>query len=254
MYKILLIGSNKHSTEAFRHMVDWNQLGFCLTVCLETPNSVMELFNKDRFSFIIINMTDLKDKGLQLCEALRKISSIPILLIGGNKDFQIIRKALNLQVNDYIPDPVNPTELKSSLLLIKETLSSAHYKSNTLLHLAKPISNQTSDIIEKVKNYVNRSLNESLSKKITLKEIADQLNYNCSYLSHKFKCRENMTFNEFLLKQRMEKAKLLLEKTDMKIYEVAQEVGYVELDWFYKKFKTYTGVNANKYRQLAGSK
>lgn len=63
-----------------------------------------------------------------------------------------------------------------------------------------------------------------------------------------------MTFNEFLLKQRMEKAKLLLEKTDMKIYEVAQEVGYVELDWFYKKFKTYTGVNANKYRQLAGSK
>ena len=43
-----------------------------------------------------------------------------------------------------------------------------------------------------------------------------------------------MTFNEYLLQQRMEKAKLLLVHTDMKIYEIADMVGYNDMDWFYK--------------------
>ncbi|MNO05979.1 DNA-binding transcriptional regulator AraC [compost metagenome] len=47
----------------------------------------------------------------------------------------------------------------------------------------------------------------------------------------------------------MEKAKLLLETTEMKIYEIADAVGYTEIDWFYKKFKEYTGTSANKYRK-----
>jgi YesN/AraC family two-component response regulator len=58
-----------------------------------------------------------------------------------------------------------------------------------------------------------------------------------------------MTFNEYLLKQRMEKVKALLESTDLKVYEIANEVGYSEMDWFYKKFKSYTGVSANEYRK-----
>lgn len=47
----------------------------------------------------------------------------------------------------------------------------------------------------------------------------------------------------------MEKAKLLLETTEMKIHEIAGAVGYMEIDWFYKKFKEYTGTSANEYRK-----
>lgn len=92
-------------------------------------------------------------------------------------------------------------------------------------------------------------MDEQLHHNITLKRISDSLNFNCAYLGQKFKQQEKMSFNEYLLRQRMEKAKLLLETTDMKIYEIADAVGYSEIDWFYKKFREYTGTSANEYRK-----
>jgi len=91
----------------------------------------------------------------------------------------------------------------------------------------------------------------SLRENITLKEIARSLHFNCSYLGQKFKEHEKMTFNEYLLRQRMERAKTLLAHTRMKVYEIANQVGYSDLDWFYKKFKSYTGVSANQYRKMS---
>ncbi len=88
-----------------------------------------------------------------------------------------------------------------------------------------------------------------MNQNITLKIISSLLHFNCVYLGQKFKDQENMSFNEYLLQQRMEKAKILLERTDMRIYEIANEVGYTEIDWFYKKFKEYTGASANEYRK-----
>jgi len=57
-----------------------------------------------------------------------------------------------------------------------------------------------------------------------------------------------MGFNEYLLRIRMEKAIQLLLHSDKKVYEIAYEVGYKQLDWFYKKFKSYTGISASEYR------
>lgn len=105
------------------------------------------------------------------------------------------------------------------------------------------------NVIHQVKEYVDKMLHTN----ITLKEISRKLHFNCSYLGQKFKHQENMSFNEYLFMQRMERAKVLLEQTDLKVYEIARKVGYTELDWFYKRFKTYTGVSANEYRKRVAS-
>lgn len=230
-------------------MLDWKHCGFTFQDYAETEIRALNLFSERQYSVIIINMTKMKDKGLLVCERIRKESSIPILLIGGNKDFQLVRKALSLQVNDYLPNPVKPDEFKTSLLTIKQTIEKKLFSSNKNQKPAKRILDspkRTTNIIEKVKDYVEEAINEN----ITLKEISDTLHYNCSYLGQKFKCQENMTFNEYLLQRRMERAKYLLHHTNMKIYEISYSVGYTDLDWFYKKFKLYTGVSASEYRKL----
>ncbi len=248
MYKILLVDPDHHSREKIKKMVDWNCCDFTMRDYADTLTNALELFRTHPYELVLINITQLKHEGFQVCERIRKESSIPILLIGGGKDFQLVRKALNLQVSDYLPDPVQPDEFMTSLLNIKQWLedrNSKVYRENKQAKRSITFHKPTSNIIEKVKVYVEEAINEN----ITLKEISDTLHYNCSYLGQKFKCHENMTFNEYLLQQRMEKAKLLLENTNMKIYEVANEVGYIELDWFYKKFKSYTGVSATEYRK-----
>jgi two-component system response regulator YesN len=44
----------------------------------------------------------------------------------------------------------------------------------------------------------------------------------------------------------------MLLRTDKKVYEIALEVGYGELDWFYKRFKSYAGISAGEYRAQYG--
>ncbi|MDQ0253230.1 YesN/AraC family two-component response regulator [Evansella vedderi] len=247
MYRIMHVDPDHYSREKMKEMLDWKRCGFTMQDHADSMQSALDLFNKHQYALILINMTQLNYEGLQVCEHIRKESRIPIILLGGSLDFQLVRKALNLQISDYLPEPVDPDEFKSCIFTIKKNLEASFPIGEWNRKLAKRSihpNKSSNNILEKVKAYVE----EEISENITLKKISKTLNYNCSYLGQKFKTHEKMTFNEYLLQRRMEKAKLLLENTNMKIYEIANEVGYIELDWFYKKFKSYVGISATEYR------
>lgn len=106
------------------------------------------------------------------------------------------------------------------------------------------IQPQPAQTVEQVKQLVKLQFAQS----ICLKDIAEQIYMNPGYLGRLFKAHEGMSFNEYLLQVRMEKAKALLRETDMKVYAIAAEVGYGDIDWFYKKFKQYAGASASEYR------
>lgn len=104
--------------------------------------------------------------------------------------------------------------------------------------------------ISKVKKWVQ----DQYASNISLKIIAESLYINATYLGQQFKAAEGISFNDFLLKVRIEKAKELLQHTNLRVYEVAAQVGYQELDWFYKRFKEYTGMSTTKYRMQSRNK
>jgi two-component system response regulator YesN len=248
VYKVMLVDPNPYSREKMRYILDWNSLGFALDGNAVTPADAKSLFAKHHYSVVLINVCDAHATGMVSCEQIRSKSRVPIILYGGSKDFQMARKALYYQVSDYLPDPVSPEEFITSLQAVKRELDSVAPAENKALSwsMVERQPPPQANIIDKVKEYVRETLNQN----ITLKEISHILHFNCSYLGQKFKYHESMTFNEYLLQQRMEKAKFLLENTDMRVYEIANEVGYIEMDWFYKKFKAYTGVSANEYRKM----
>ncbi|AZN39822.1 response regulator [Paenibacillus albus] len=95
---------------------------------------------------------------------------------------------------------------------------------------------------------VQKLVLEQFQTPISLRSIAQQVYMNPYYLGKLFKANAGLSFNEYLQQVRMDKAKELLRRTDKKVYEIAQEVGFGELDWFYKRFKLYTGLSAGEYR------
>lgn len=237
MHKVLYVDLKPQ----FDWKIDWNGLGLALEGYANTASSAMSLLDIDIHAIVVIHLYRADAEGIELCKQIRRVSSVPIVLIGGSTDFHLARKALQYQVSDYLPAPFTTEELNTSLQSIMLRLDT-HWPVAT-----KNNASQHENVIDKVKGYVE----EALHQNITLKEISQIMHFNCSYLGQKFKYHENMTFNEYLLQQRMEKAKALLEQTNMKIYEIANKVGYTEIDWFYKKFKTYTGVSANEYRKMS---
>lgn len=95
---------------------------------------------------------------------------------------------------------------------------------------------------------VKRIVQEQYHSNVSLRTVAQQVYLNPNYLGKLFKAGTDSSFNEYLLEVRMEKAKEMLLRTDMKVYEIALAVGYGELDWFYKRFKSYVGISAGEFR------
>lgn len=105
---------------------------------------------------------------------------------------------------------------------------------------------------EGISNYtINRTLEYiriHYKEGISLEKTAEVLNITPEYLSMLFKREMGMNFSVFLKKFRISHAKRLLKTTDMKIYEVAQECGYSNSNYFTKVFKEVTGISPAEYR------
>ncbi|AZK45720.1 response regulator [Paenibacillus lentus] len=104
-----------------------------------------------------------------------------------------------------------------------------------------------SNTIFHVIQYVDREFRS----KLQLQELARQFHMNATYLGQLFKKNTGQSFNAYLNGKRIEEAKKLLKRTQMKISEVALQVGYPNTDYFINKFKLSTGMLPSAYRQEA---
>ena len=82
-----------------------------------------------------------------------------------------------------------------------------------------------------------------------LTDIADTLFVNYSYLSNLFKQETGDTLSNYLLKQRMKRAKELLCDPILTVAEVSQRVGYHNVKTFYSTFKKYYDESPRSYQQ-----
>lgn len=80
--------------------------------------------------------------------------------------------------------------------------------------------------------------------------VADAVGMSPSYLSKLFKKELSMTFIDCLSMIRSQKAKLLLRNPSLKIYEIAQQVGYNSQHYFCTAFKRIYKISPMEYRKL----
>ena len=99
-------------------------------------------------------------------------------------------------------------------------------------------------VILSCQSYVKNHLKEP----ITLKAVAASVNMHPAYLSHAFHKATGVTLFDYITNERIQKAKLLLKTTHLKIFEVAQECGYQDQRYFCQVFKKKTGTTAAEYR------
>ncbi|MEK3733406.1 response regulator transcription factor [Paenibacillus sp. FSL M8-0334] len=98
--------------------------------------------------------------------------------------------------------------------------------------------------IKRILDLIERSYSENLK----LETLATVFNYNSAYLGKVFKNTTGEYFNTYLDKVRISKAKEFL-KQGMKVYQVAEKVGYTNVDYFHSKFKKYVGTSPSSYRK-----
>ncbi|MEF2964779.1 response regulator [Paenibacillus sp. M1] len=95
---------------------------------------------------------------------------------------------------------------------------------------------------------VARHLEEHLRENLTVKQLAEQFHLNPSYLSVLFKKEMGRTISDFVQEARMNKAKELLRDPNVKVYEVAEQVGFQTAAYFTFLFKKLTGLTPQDFR------
>lgn len=98
--------------------------------------------------------------------------------------------------------------------------------------------------IHKVKQYIETHYHQNLS----LKSISKTFFMNPVYLGQLFKKTYGVYFNDYLLEIRIQEAKRLLRQTDLKVYEVAERVGFGNPDYFVTQFEKVERKTPTEYR------
>ncbi len=89
---------------------------------------------------------------------------------------------------------------------------------------------------------------EDHSKSCNLQELAIEFNYHPNYVAQLLREHTGQSFKDILIKQRIKKAEFLLTHTDLSIEEIADEVGYNNLTFFYRKFKEIDHCTPREFR------
>ena len=87
-------------------------------------------------------------------------------------------------------------------------------------------------------NYVNGQLTEA----------ARLLNYDISILSREIRRQTGKTFTELIQKKRMSQAAALLRTTGLTVEDISRSVGYENVSYFHKLFRSAFGMSPRQYR------
>lgn len=193
-----------------------------------------EYYTNDSFESIWIHISGAN--SFELFEEVEKTDGNLVKC----RDVNHVKKLL-FRIYDSISGVNLPSELNISLDIYKifaELLNPQSIKS-------KGESNYE-DSIQDVKNYIAENLNE----KLTVQRLANESHMSTSHFSRVFKQQTGFSPYDYVLITRLNKAKYLLQKTEMSVSSIAYETGFNSESNFICFFTDNEGISPGKFRKL----
>ena len=202
---------------------------------------------------LIISDVMMPEKdGYLLCDTLKndeRTSHIPIILLTAKADASSKISGLKTGADAYLSKPFNKTELLVRLeMMVKKQKQLAAYFSRQFQQgfTAKlQEQEQVSDLplenafIQKVRSIVEEHYGD---EDFSLPQLCQKVRMSRSQLYRKMQALINTAPSDFIRIYRLEKAKVLLETTELNVSEVAWRVGYKDISHFSRSFQAEFGM------------
>lgn len=123
LYSFVIVDDEPEIREGIRDTIPWEELGFRFAGACANGNEALELVERSPPDVVMTDINMPFMDGLALGERLAEAApATKVLIISGYDDFEYARRALKLQVYDYIVKPVTPVEFKATLAKLKAAL------------------------------------------------------------------------------------------------------------------------------------
>ena len=149
----------------------------------------------------------------------------------------------------YITDSGESTDGKLNALLISLLNASRENACEFTRDFITQLFSKEEANIHEIVSQAKKFIDEYLADDISIMDISAKLYITPNYFSRLFKKVTGEGCNEYIVRKRIEKAKCLLETTNMKTGKIAFMVGYRDTNYFSLAFKKHTGESPTKYRE-----
>ena len=280
MYRVVIIDDEPIIVEGISKVVPWADYGCEVTATACSGLEGLEIIRKLRPDIIFTDISMPGMDGLSMIAALRvEFPEMMIAILTGYRDFDYAQKAIRLGVNRFLLKPSNMDEIKEALQFMADTLNKRKEQENALKTqntaevpvspaaepegAAEQESSGNEDSSEHNSSEHNSSehnagsfivktalkyMEENYTQKITLAEVAEKTYVSQWHLSKLLNGHTGKSFSELLNHIRIDEAKKLLKDPSLRIGDISEEVGFMDVAHFSKVFKKLEGISANEYR------
>lgn len=190
----------------------------------ESLESIMHK-NNYVFNFLLENMTNKKDSAY---------------IIFRSSKHAVIKHLLDQIIDKYYSN----SHFANEIIRLNVSILFMELIENVPFEVHKNTYQQTeNNIIFRILRMIHEDF-----RTITLSKLAKEFSYNENYLSNLIKNKTGKSFKEIQTKERLERAKLLIENADLTIDEIIYEVGWLNKSHFYRKYKEFYGEPLKKPR------
>lgn len=240
MYSIMIVEDEYLVRQGISSLVDFKK--FNMQVIGEAENG-LEAWEKIQAECPDIILTDInmpQMNGIKLAQLAREqYPQLHIIFLTGYDDFDYALSAVKLGAADYLLKPFSREDVEAMLIKVKEKLDKEKKQQ------------QVHELVEKAEfSDLEQAIHDRLADtELSLKSLSFQLGFNSSYLSVLIKKELGLPFQDYLIQERMKRAKLLLLTTDLKVYEIAEQVGFEDMNYFSQRFKQIVGVTPRQFKK-----
>lgn len=248
MYKVVIVDDEPIIVEGLSKGIEWDKWNCKVVGTAANGEEGIALIRELLPDLLITDISMPKIDGLSMIAALRsEFPQMQISILTGFREFDYAKRAIELGVTRFLLKPSKFNELEEAVSAMVEKLPKLPEVEETVESQDAEIEVMTtanSFIVNKALEYMR----EHYSEKLRLQDVADVVFVSQWHLSKLLNKTTGQNFSEIFNTIRIDKAVELLHDPELRISDIAEMVGFVDLAHFSRVFKHIKGVSANEYR------
>lgn len=262
MYHVMIIDDEPIIVEGLSRM-NWEKWGCEVVATADNGEEGLQLLRENKPDILISDICMPKVDGLTMIAGIKsQMPDMEITILTGFRDFDYAQEAIRLGVSRFLLKPSKMDELEEAVITMIENLKKKKAEASKLNALGNEREDglDGEDLEEKseagsfIVNHAVAYMEENYTQKLKLADVADQVYVSQWHLSKLLNRYKGQSFSDLLNNIRIEKAKELLQDPSLRIGDIAEHVGFMDMAHFSRVFKKQVGVSANEYRNSIGLK
>lgn len=250
--RLLIADDEPLIRRGIKKLVNLSEIGIEEVYEADNGEETLQLFEQYHPEIVLLDINMPRVDGLTVAKEIKSLSSeTKIAMLTGYNYFDYAQKAIRIGVEDYILKPVSKKEITEIIAKLAHSYQEERKQQTIQKVFQKKVEviqeNSKNDYHSNMKRYMEENYTDS---QFSLGVLAEKLNLSSGYLSILFKKTFGIPFQDYLLQLRMEKAKLLLLTTHLKNYEIAEQIGFEDVNYFSLKFKKYFRLSPKQYKEM----